>query len=86
MIEQVDSDKLPLHSLSEFVKVTIDNSIKTAMDERGLTPAEIEKRKNKKARLEAAIQNCPYGNIQDKIFVKDFINDILIKTQLLDIL
>lgn len=81
MLEKVDSDKLTLHSLSEFVKVTIDNSIKTAMDERGLTPADIEKRKNKKARLEAAIQNCPYGNIQDKIFVKDFINDILIKTQ-----
>lgn len=77
----MDLEKLTLHSLSNFVKETIDNAIKVAMDERGLTPEEIEKRKNKKARLEAAIQNCPFGNVQDKIFVKEFINDIIIKNQ-----
>ncbi|HHV30681.1 MAG TPA: Flp pilus assembly complex ATPase component TadA, partial [Clostridium sp.] len=77
----MDLEKLTLHSLSNLVKETIDNAIKVAMDERGLTPEEIEKRKNKKARLEAAIQNCPFGNVQDKIFVKEFINDIIIKSQ-----
>jgi pilus assembly protein CpaF len=77
----VMDDKVNLKSLEIFVKETIDNSIKASLDERGLTPEEIEKRKNKRARLEAAIQNCPFGNVQDKIFVKEFINDILVKNK-----
>ncbi|TYQ16016.1 UNVERIFIED_CONTAM: pilus assembly protein CpaF [Acetivibrio alkalicellulosi] len=80
----VDVEKYNINAISEFVKSTTDDIIKTAMDSKGLSLDEYEKRLNKKNRLERAIQDCPHGNLQDKIFVKDFILDLISLTYKID--
>lgn len=82
--QYIDIEKFNLNAICDYVKNTTDEIIKTAMDSRGVSVEDYEKRQNKKRRLEEAIQSCPHGNIQDKMFVKDFILDLLEVTYKID--
>lgn len=77
---KIDIEKYSIRVIKDFIQTTIDEIIKTGLNDKGLTPEEFAKRENKRKRLQESLKECMYGSPQAKQFVKDFITDLLIKT------
>lgn len=78
-IKEIDIDKYTLDKCSKYVKHTIDEILKTSIDEAGLTPEELDKKHYRKNHLKIALKKCMYGDIKNKKYVKDYISDLLTK-------
>jgi pilus assembly protein CpaF len=76
----IDRERFIIKNIVSYVENTIDNIVKTSLDDKGLSIEEYQKRENKKKRLQHSLKECMYGSIQDKQFVKDFIFELLIKS------
>lgn len=58
---------------------TFNQILRVNVYEAGFTKDEIEERMKSKRALRKALRNCAYGDKSSKIFVKDYIKDILVK-------
>ena len=68
--------------LIEYVKEYINEATRTNLYELGLDSQEIKKRLNKRSELKKALKNCSYGSLEDKMYVKDYLIDILLQDYL----
>jgi pilus assembly protein CpaF len=78
----IDTNKMINYSIpqmKEFVQQAVDELMKLKLFDLGITSAELEKRQNKKSRLQAALNDCIYGSKPDKEFVKEFIKELLLQ-------
>lgn len=64
----------------EHVKNMLNQITNTNLYDLGLSQEEFLKRHRKRNELNEALKNCNSGNVNDKVYVKDFIKDLLIKT------
>lgn len=58
---------------------TFNQILRANVYEAGFTKEEIDERMESKRQLRKALRNCTYGDNSSKIYVKDYIKDILIK-------
>jgi pilus assembly protein CpaF len=63
--------------MKEYVQMAVDELMKLKLFDLGVSSLELERRQNKKSRLQAALNDCIYGSKPDKEFVKEFIKDLL---------
>jgi pilus assembly protein CpaF len=63
--------------MKEFVQQAVDELMKLKLFDLGITSVELERKQNKKSRLQAALNDCIYGSKPDKEFVKEFIKELL---------
>lgn len=80
ILKDIDMERFLIKNIVSYVENTIDNIVKTTLDDKGLSIEEYQKKENKKKRLQHSLKECMYGSIQDKQFVKDFIFELLIKS------
>ncbi len=65
--------------IKEFIQQAVDEMMKLKLNDLGITSAELERKQNKKSRLQAALNDCIYGSKPDKEFVKEFIKELLLQ-------
>lgn len=75
----IDFDKYSFENICKFVSNTIEEFVKTGIDDKGLSEEESDKRRKSKERLMYSLKNCTQGNYNAKAFVKDFIVEIITK-------
>lgn len=68
-----------LSSLQQELIQTITLLLRENPYESGMNQAEVDKRLSEKRELRKALKNCVYGDRNAKIFIKDFIQALLIK-------
>lgn len=68
-----------LSSLQQELIQTITFLLRENPYESGMNQAEVDKRLSEKRELRKALKNCVYGDRNAKIFIKDFIQALLIK-------
>jgi len=68
-----------LDSIIEFVKKRLDEITKINLYDIGLSEEELRRRKAKKYELRKALKGCTYGDVNDKKYIKELINDLLAK-------
>lgn len=80
-IDTSNTENYTIQKIVEYLTRTIDELIKSNMNDRGLglSEEELGRRESKKTRLREALDDCRYGSKQDKDFVKEFIQDLLSK-------
>ena len=74
---QEDDELYDINNLVEYVKNAINEITRTNLFDLGLSAEEYKRRVNKRSELKKALKGCTYGSIEDKRYVKDFINDLL---------
>lgn len=74
-----DKKELTLDSLRAGIMETFTQILRANVYETGFTKDEINQRIESKKHLRKALRECAYGNQSSKIYVKDYIKDILIK-------
>ncbi len=81
VIEEVEQDDktYSLEKMTEFIKKRLDEITKINLYDIGLSEEELKRRKNKKYELKKALKGCTYGDVNDKKYVKELINDLLVK-------
>lgn len=75
--EDVDAEYMNIDSITEFATEMINDYVNTNLQDLGLTAEEFERRKEIVADLKTALKNCNTGSMPDKLYVKEFISDIL---------
>jgi pilus assembly protein CpaF len=78
----IDTGKMTNYNISqikEFIQQAVDEMMKLKLFDLGITSVELERRQNKKSRLQAALNDCIYGSKSDKEFVKEFIKELLLQ-------
>lgn len=75
--QDVDAEYLNIDSITEFATEVINDYVSTNLLDLGLTTEEYERRKEIVADLKTALENCNTGSLVDKLYVKEFISDIL---------
>lgn len=75
----IDYEKFSLKQVTEFIKHSINEMTNSDIYDKALDQEDYERIMNKRAELKSAIKGCATGNIYDKIYVKDFIFDRLLK-------
>ncbi|MBD7970293.1 ATPase, T2SS/T4P/T4SS family [Paenibacillus gallinarum] len=73
----VDAEHMNIDSITEFATEVINDYVNTNLLDLGLTAEEFERRKEVVADLKTALKNCNTGSLADKLYVKEFISDIL---------
>lgn len=79
MAKYDDINRYKLENLSIFVRDTIDEILKSTIDEKKLSIEEYEKRKVRKQKLNSCLKRCGVGDLGAKEFVKSYIEDLLTK-------
>ena len=74
---QVDDATYTLSAMTEFVKKRLDEITKINLYDIGLSEEELKRRKNKKYELKKALKGCTYGDVNDKKYIKELIDDML---------
>lgn len=72
-----EEDNLDLELLIQKVKETIENILAQRPEELNLTAYEMEKRIRNRKKLSSSIRSAPFGDLGAKIYVKDYISNLL---------
>ncbi|MCM3130595.1 MULTISPECIES: ATPase, T2SS/T4P/T4SS family [unclassified Paenibacillus] len=72
--------KYTFEGLIEYVKTCLNEMTTSNIDDLGLSEEEYTRRMNQRLQLQKALKNSPYGDLQDKNYVKNTIFDLLLKT------
>lgn len=78
----IDTGKMTnycIPQMKEFIQQAVDEMMKLKLFDLNITGAELERRQNKKSRLQAALNDCIYGSRPDKEFVKECIKELLLQ-------
>ncbi|MED4400328.1 ATPase, T2SS/T4P/T4SS family [Metabacillus fastidiosus] len=79
-----DGKEYDIPTLVNFVKSSFNEIANSNLFDLGLHPDEFLRRERKRDELITALKTCNTGNINDKLYVKVFINDLLLKTYGMD--
>lgn len=66
-------------TLSRYIKKRIADIITQNLYLEGLTEEEFLRRKRRREELEAAVKNCNTGDLSSKVYVREYIKELLIK-------
>lgn len=72
--------KYSIAEMTEYVKNLLHELTNDNISDLGLSEEEFKRRKSQRSELKNALKGCSSGDINDKIFVKEFIFDLLYKT------
>ncbi|WP_145142295.1 Flp pilus assembly complex ATPase component TadA [Paenibacillus sp. Y412MC10] len=75
--QDADADHLNIESITEFAIDVTNEYINTSLIDLGLSLEEFERRKEDLAVLKTALNKCNTGSLADKLYVKEFLHDIL---------
>lgn len=75
----IDYEKFSIKQVTEFIKQSINEMTNSDIYDKALDQEDYERIMNNRAELKSAQKGCATGNIYDKIYVKDFIFDRLLK-------
>ncbi|TVX85619.1 ATPase, T2SS/T4P/T4SS family [Paenibacillus agilis] len=75
----IDYEQFTVKAITDFIKKSINDVTSSDLYDEALDQEDYERRQNKKAELKNALKGSTSGNINDKLYVKDFIFDRLIK-------
>ncbi|MCL6663459.1 MULTISPECIES: ATPase, T2SS/T4P/T4SS family [Paenibacillus] len=75
--QDVDAEDLNIDSILEFATEAINDYANTNLMDLGLSLEEFDRQKEDVAHFKTALKNCNSGSLPDKLYVKEFINDIL---------
>lgn len=73
-----EENDLNLDLLIQRVKETIENILAQRPEELNLTAYEMEKRIQNRKKLSSSIRSAPFGDLGAKIYVKDYISNLLL--------
>ncbi|MGG3806077.1 pilus assembly protein CpaF [Metabacillus fastidiosus] len=79
-----DEKEYDISTLVGFVKSSFNEIANSNLYDLGLHPDEFLRRERKRAELIAALKTCNTGNINDKLYVKEFIYDLLLQSYGID--
>lgn len=74
-----EEEDFSVETLANEIKEIFNKIINMNVAELGLNQVETEKREQLKSRLSKAWRNCPYGDVGEKEFIKDYMKDLLQK-------
>lgn len=77
--EDGESLKYSLDEIKKYVLETLYNFTNSNLDDLNLTDEEYLRLKNNRIELKSALKGCPYGDINDKTYVKTFMYDLIQK-------
>ncbi|WP_066497522.1 ATPase, T2SS/T4P/T4SS family [Abyssisolibacter fermentans] len=80
----IDEDKYNINVLTEYIKDTFNDILKTNLYEMNISKDEFNKRMQNRNQLRKALKSCTYGDLNAKNYVKAFIKDILVKSYNID--
>lgn len=72
--------KFTLPGMTEYVKTALTDMTTSNIEELGLPEEETTRRMNQRLQLQKSLKSCSTGDLQDKLFVKNTIFDLLLKT------
>ncbi|MGC6586209.1 pilus assembly protein CpaF [Paenibacillus sp. Dod16] len=75
--QDVSAEYLNIDAVTEFVTEVINDYVSADLLDLGLSTEEYDRRKQVVADLKTALENCNTGSLADKLYVKEFISDIL---------
>lgn len=75
-----DIEEFSIPKIVEFVKNSLNEISNSNLHDLGLSEQEYLRRKRKRTELEDALKSCNTGNVNDKLYVKEFIGDLLIQS------
>ncbi|KQY91023.1 pilus assembly protein CpaF [Paenibacillus sp. Root52] len=75
--QDADADHLNMESITEFATEVTNDHVNTNLLDLGLSLEEYERRKADLAILKTSLNNCNSGSLEDKLYVKEFLHDIL---------
>ncbi len=74
-----EAEQLTMESLQAYVTSAINEFTNVNLLDLGLAGEEFERRRNVVAELKSALKSCNSGSLADKIYVKSFISDLLLR-------
>lgn len=74
-----DPEQFTLQSIIEFIKKSVNDFTSSDIYDMALDEEDFERRQRMRNELKRALKGCATGNIHDKIYVKEFILDRLLK-------
>jgi len=77
---ELDERDFQLPRIIDHVKESLNELTNSNLYDLGLSEEEFLRRQRKRNELLAALKSCNTGNINDKLYVKDFIADVLVQT------
>lgn len=77
--QDADADHLNIESITEFATEVTNDHINTDLLDLGLSLEEYERRKEDLAGLKTSLNKCSDGSLEDKLYVKEFLHDILFR-------
>ncbi|OMF76754.1 ATPase, T2SS/T4P/T4SS family [Paenibacillus glucanolyticus] len=75
--QDADADHLNIESITEFAAEVTNEYLNTNLMDLGLSLEESERRREELVALTTSINKCNTGSLEDKLYVKGFIHDIL---------
>lgn len=79
-IRMVDEQKYQLSAIMNYVRETMNEITTVNLYDLGLSEEEFKRRANKRKELKRALKGCNSGDLNDKVYIKAFIFDLLAKT------
>ncbi|WP_083484760.1 P-loop NTPase family protein [Paenibacillus ihumii] len=79
-----DRRRFELESILQYVKVTINDFVNSSLLDMGLSGEEYARRQAVVAELRSAMKNATNGDIQEKMYLKQYIYDLLDRSYKLD--
>ncbi len=76
-VQAKESAAYQIDDLIGVVKEGIDEMTRTNLYEMGLSEESFRRQRNQRNELKKALKSCTHGSIQDKMYVKDYIKDLL---------
>lgn len=76
----VDPSKYTIKAMVDHVKEQVNDFINSNLYDLALSEDEFKKRTKQKERLQNSLKTCSTGSLPDKIYVKEFISDLLART------
>jgi pilus assembly protein CpaF len=81
---QQEAPVYTLKAMEEYVKGALHDVISANLTDNGLSEEEYRRRKNKRAEMKKALRGCTSGDLRDKMYVKQYITDLLAQHYTLD--
>lgn len=75
----IDYERFTVHQMIEFIKNCLNEATSSDLYDVALDQEDFNRRQNKRVELKSALKNCTSGNLYDKIYIKEFIFDKLLK-------
>jgi len=76
-VPDVDEDLFSLAAIKDWIKETMNEITNSNLYDLGLNEEEYRRRANKRAKLKQALKECAHGDIQQKMYVKGYLYDLL---------